>query len=243
MRFPILAAFGLLVLVISSAFGQGKEPTVMERSLVLLRTKPIQTEVRVSPAQIKLIESAYRQYQNSVKAAFEKNKATKNEAAVRAVEQREQATFVKVCLSTLGDPQKTRLKQLWLQYVGPFVLKLSEVAQELGLTADQKKRLDAVWKSFADKGEAVTKLRVEQVRKIPQPKDPNDKAAVDAYQKKVQAFMKAHQAEDQAAFKKAKDQAEAKIVQLLNAGQKAKWSAMQGKKFAFPKGIGAAGVG
>jgi hypothetical protein len=72
---------------------------------------------------------------------------------------------------------------------------------------------------------------MNEVRAIPQPKDPNDKKAVEAYKNRITALANQHAAADRKTLTSAKRAAENKVLALLSSAQRAKWTTMLGKPF------------
>lgn len=214
--------------------------TILENSLMLLRTQPIQKEVGLSKAQMKSIEAAYTTYRNTMQSAIEKNKSNKNaQSVLQNLDASEQRKLTGGIIEVLSASQETRLRQLWIQFVGPFMLRHPEVAKDLSLTAAQNKAVETAMKEFEKKGQEITDKRMKELKAIPQPKDPKDTKAIEAYKKKVEALAKKYQAPDKKLYDTMKKQTENKMLATLTAAQKSKWSALQGKKYAFPKGAGA----
>ncbi|MBI5708086.1 MAG: hypothetical protein HZC36_13980 [Armatimonadetes bacterium] len=223
----------LFAVAAAVALGQQKL-TLLEQSLEILRAEQIQKEVKVTPSQMKAIEDAFGRYRKALQEAIEKNKATKNVAAVKAVDAAQLTRLRNFIIDTLDRPQKDRLRQLWVQFVGVPILIQEEAASEVGLTPAQVSKLKSVYTQFQKEGAKVTEVRMKELRAIPQPKNPKDKKAVEAYQKKVQALVKKYGPGDRKLFEAAKKKTETQMLAVLTPAQKTKYTAMQGKKYAFP---------
>lgn len=220
--------------IVSSLACAQQKLTLLEQSLEILRAEQIQKEVKVTPNQMKAIEDAFSRYRKALQEAIEKNKATKNVAAVKAVDAAQLTRLRNFIIDTLDKPQKDRLRQLWIQFVGVPILMQDEAASEAGLNAAQVTKLKAVFNKFQSEGKKVTDARMKELRAIPQPKDPKDKKAVAAYQAKVQALVKKYGPGDKKLYESAKKNTEVQMLAVLTPAQKTKYASMQGKKFSFP---------
>lgn len=136
----------------------------------------------------------------------------------------------------LTPPQAKRLRELGLQFFGPFAMISPEIQKELGLTSAQVAKVKAAQKSLMDKTKELQAMRRDQVRTIPQPKDRNDQKAMKEYVGKVQAMMAKFGPGDGRTISGYKKSAEEQALNVLSAAQKAKWQAMKGPKFTPPKG-------
>lgn len=228
----------MILAAMASALALGQQKlTLLEQSLEILRAEQVQKEVKVTSSQMKAIEDAYGRYRKALQEAIEKNKASKNVAAVKAVDAAQLTRLRNFIIDTLDKPQKDRLRQLWVQFVGVPILMQEEAAAEVGLTGAQISKLKGIYNQFQKEGAKVTETRMKELRAIPQPKDPKNKKEVEAYQKKVQGLVKKYGPGDRKLFEAAKKKTEAQMMAVLTLAQKAKYTSLQGKKFAFPTNI------
>ena len=113
----------------------------------------------------------------------------------------------------LEPKQAERLNQLRLQREGPSSLGRAEVAGKVGLSAEQRTKV----RKILDDLEAANQGLFRNMRDLPR-------------EERGQVFTK---------VREQRDKAEADILGLLTAEQKALWQKMQGKKFEFPqRGLG-----
>lgn len=110
--------------------------------------------------------------------------------------------------SVLTDAQRKRLRELELQWQGPIALTDPEVAKQVGLTEEQQAKIRGIVQ------ETFQSLR-------PQPGQPGGAPG---------ARMEE--------FRKAREQAEKKILEVLTPAQREKWQQMLGKPFEFQGGRG-----
>lgn len=120
----------------------------------------------------------------------------------------------------LNDQQFARYNELRLQRQGVMALTRSEVADKLGLTADQKAKLDELRPNRGGPGAGGPGG--------PGAGRPNrDNAGQGGQRPDFQALM--------AEARERREKQEAEILAVLTPEQKAQWETMLGKKFEFPQ--------
>ena len=145
-------------------------------------------------------------------------------AKIQTMRNQAQQEDVKQRDAILTPAQRTRLKELDMQWRGPFLL-LSKIGVE------EMKLSDAQWKKFQN---AWKRLEMQLARNE---KDLAPKASVfirDYGQAAVQqegfrALMRQLWRED----RKSREQAENQVLTVLSSAQKQKWAALTGKPFNF----------
>ncbi len=208
--------------------------TVEQASVLLLQHEEVRKELGMTAGQRSAVDSAYKKHAASAQALFKQK--PKTDAERKALQQkllRSQTDFSNRCLEILNAAQRSRLRQLGLQFFGPFTMLSAEISKELGLSEPQKKKIRAAQDTLNKQAAQLQSKRLAELRAVPQPKDPNDAKAVAAYQKKLQQIAQSHQAADARAMDAAKKQAEASLMAALTAAQRTKWAGMIGKKFTI----------
>jgi hypothetical protein len=231
--------FGLLLALLGACAATPAQMdgqlSLSEAAVILLSRKSVQKELKLTAAQVKAIEGEFKTYGEKVRAIAEKGRpGTTQQAQARERDlNRERTAFTNRALNRLQPAQRDRLRQLGAQFYGPFALLAPDVAKEVGLTADQSKRMRAEQDSLKKTVIDIQKKRVAELQSVPQPKDANDKKAVEAYQRRIAEMIKRFDAADRATLDRAKKSAESRVLAMLSPVQRTKWAAMQGAKFTF----------
>lgn len=171
----------------------------------LLRNEPFKKELNLTDDQIKKIE-----------AAIPAQGQGGGQDTTPEERQKQRAEIQKKIEAVLKPEQVKRLKQLELQMGGTRALTRDAVAKELGLSADQVKRIEAA-------------LQVQR----PQGGQGGAPGAG------------AGGGFDREAFMKLREEADKKAMAVLTPAQKTQWEAMLGKKFVFQmpqRGGGGGGI-
>ena len=231
----ILTFVPLLALALPSwSQGPTEGGTVTQASLGLLDDPAIRKEVKLSAAQDTFVKGQFKRVNDElskIKRPTSEAEAKSAQARVISLQKGLYATLQK----QLTPPQGKRLRELGLQFFGPFSMLSPEIQKELALTPAQIAKVKAAQKSLFDKTKELQATRQSQVRMIPQPKDRTDQKAVQEYVGKVQALMAKFGPGDGktiAGYKKAE---EAQALKALTAAQMSRWQAMKGVKFTPPK--------
>jgi hypothetical protein len=121
--------------------------------------------------------------------------------------QAQQAEQEKKLKAILNETQWKRFSELRLQSEGVNALMREDVAKELGVTPDQKNKIQEVQRtSMESMREAMMAAR----------------ESGDMDREQMQAMME-----------KSRKETDAKILAVLTDAQRSKWTAMQGKPFKF----------
>jgi hypothetical protein len=237
MQFKYFFATLLLVPFAALSAAQIKNGTVTEASVALLDDPAVRKELKLTKAQDDYVKREFKRVNDAAQAVFASR--PKNETEAKAAQQKVrslQLGLVKNLTSKLQAPQLKRLRELGLQYFGPFAMLSPEITKELKLSTAQVNKLKAAQKELMDRTRMLQQTRQNEVKKIPQPKDKNDQKAVKAYFEKVQATLAKYGSSDRKLIQGYKIAAEGQALNALSATQKSQWKAMQGKKFTPPKG-------
>ena len=124
-------------------------------------------------------------------------------------------------ISWLSAAQKSRLTQLSYQAIGILAVRSAPAVKSLGLTKAQDATLTKAW------DEIYRRARAEARKHEPPKIDRNDPKR----QQKIEKALDEHDA----IYDKYHAEATRKAMTVLTAAQRAKWQAMQGKKFAFTR--------
>ncbi|GBC91853.1 hypothetical protein HRbin15_00312 [bacterium HR15] len=112
--------------------------------------------------------------------------------------------------SVLTDAQRKRMRELELQWQGPFALNNPEIAKQVGLTEEQQAKI-----------RGIIQETFQSMRGQFQPGQPPGQPG-----------------ERMQEFQKAREQAERKILEVLTPAQREKWQQLLGKPFEFQGGRG-----
>ena len=236
---PRIVCLPFLLAIAAFGFGQmpGNGGTVTQASFGLLDDPAVRKEVKLTSAQDSFVKGEFKRANDALQKVVSKRPT--NEAEMKAAQAKmrtlQEALIVNL-QRKLTPPQSKRLRELGLQFFGPFAMISPEIQKELGLTSAQAAKVKAAQKSLMDKTKELQAMRRDQVRTIPQPKDRNDQKAVKEYVTKVQAMVAKFGPGDGKTISGYKRAAEAQALNVLSAAQKAKWQAMKGVKFTPPKG-------
>lgn len=170
----------------------------------LLRTSEVKTELKLEEAQTKKLDEI-----NS-EASRERAKLTEEyNAKVRELNKKTESNT----LATLNDAQRRRAEQLQLQQQGIRALSTDAVAEKLGLTQEQRTEISKLTQRGPTFGGSRDRSTTAG--------NPNASAAERFQQATDEAAKRAAETRD-------------KVMAILTAEQKAKWTEMTGETFKFP---------
>lgn len=188
-------------------------------AVMLLAIPEVRTELNLSEEQVGLLDDLRADYTREVQnvigpqpdfQAFlelsdeERRKRTEEIAAkMLAVAEKAEESIKMV----LDEKQVPRLEQLKLQREGTAALLRDDVATKLGLSAEQRTKLDGIQKSG--------QIDFRSAFQSGQSRDELQKVFADMREKRTKA--------------------NADMLAVMTADQKTKWDQMQGKKFEFPQ--------
>ncbi|MCB8932981.1 MAG: hypothetical protein M9921_08000 [Fimbriimonadaceae bacterium] len=185
---------------------------------MMLRNEQFQKELKLTDDQVKKIEAALpQQGQGGGGQQMSPEERAKQRAEIQAKVE-----------AILKPEQTQRLREIELQMQGPRALTRDNVAKDLGLSADQTKKIEAALQ-------------------VPRPQGGG--GAAGAAPRGGGAAPGAPGAGgpgggfDREAFMKAREEANKKALAILTPAQKAKWEKMLGKPFVFQRPQGGPGGG
>lgn len=133
----------------------------------------------------------------------------------RATAMKERAKADRAVLALLSAEQKTRLMQIGFQYDGAFAFGKPFVVKALGITPDQRQKLDGVFGASIRKYQASV-MPIAKPGSIVGRGDTNPKSTVKKLMEAKLVLMKA---------------VNAGSLKVLTSAQRTKWAKMQGKPF------------
>jgi Spy/CpxP family protein refolding chaperone len=192
-------------------FGRGG---MMGGGLALLRIPEVQKELKMTEAQIAKIEAKQGEVREAMQGIFQsggdpRDMTAEERARMMAKMQEVQTKAVNDILT--DDAQKKRFRQLELQRAGANALTRPDVAAELKLTDDQKKKIADI-----QAGSQEEMRNVFQGAGNPQDMTQEERQK---FQAKMQDLQKA---------------TGDKMTGVLTDAQKAQWKEMTGAPFTFP---------
>lgn len=225
----------LVATAVSGSFAHAqlnRYPTMPMASAMLLGSQTVQKELKFSATQTKTIQDAFGAYADTAQrlvAAYKKDRAHKskyNEPLKAA-----QKKLITTCLTSLSASQTKRLVEIGLQHHGIFSVTQPDIAKLLGLSGAQSTQAKKNYMTYWTTMDTVSKARAAQIRDVPQPKNVNDKKAVEAYKKKVQELARLSRDVDNKKVLAVQKDMETKTRALLSKAQLAKFEAMKGRPF------------
>lgn len=226
--------------IIASAavgFAQAENFDSYASNLALLQDKKIQTELGVTEAQRKTLNTHAEWYNGQTAAIQKQAPNAKTKAQQEALSKKLQGLMGQMktrCLKVLTAGQKKRLRELSLQLQGPAVLLDERVAKEVGASADQLKKMRALYEGNIKK---VSAMQEKTFRPIAEKYEKQAKGKSGEALKKIQEAMNK---EMQAAQVRVQPQVQALatdtrngILKLLTPAQRTKMQNLMGKPFKF----------
>lgn len=179
-----------------------------------------QSELKINDEQAKKIQSAFDSLvaaQNEMSAAISKAKPEQYAGIQLKQEKAEKESATKI-LSSLSAVQKNRLLQIGLQDAGPFALRNADVAKRIGLTNDQRLKVNAIaTKTITTLNEMHAKVG-EQMAAAPQGKSGD---------KKRTSIMKSFEPK----LKQIETMGEKQVLSILTPAQAQSWKKALGTPF------------
>jgi hypothetical protein len=218
-------------------FAQAESFDAYASNLALLQDKRIQTELGITEAQRKTLNS-HAEWYNAQTASVQKAAPNaKTQAQQQELSKRLQSLMGQMktrCLKVLTRGQTKRLRELSLQLQGPAVLLDDRVAKEVGANADQLKKMRALYEGNIKK---VSAMQERTFRPIAQKYEKQAKGKSGEALKKIQEAMNK---EMQSAQVRVQPQVQALaadtrngILKLLTPAQRTKMQTLMGKPFKF----------
>jgi Spy/CpxP family protein refolding chaperone len=219
----VLSAAALLVASIGLAAAQGPggpgrrqggmmggRMGMMGGGLGLLRMPEVQKELNMTQPQIDKLDGAQQTMQEAMRevfqGGFQQMSPEEREKAMAKMEELQTKTVA----SILDQTQMKRFRQLELQRMGASALMRPSVAKELGLTSEQKSKM-----------QEVQAQQREQMR--------------DLFQGGFQQMSPEERQQAMQKIRENQEKANAAMLNVLTPQQKTKWAEMTGKPFKFPE--------
>jgi len=213
-------------------------------NIALLQDKGVQSEIGVTEAQRKNLNTHAAWYNGETDKLQKQGAAAKTDAERQAIARKFQALIGPMkerCLKVLTPGQIKRLRELSLQLEAPAVLLDERVAKQVGVSADQLKKMRATYEANVGKAK---KLQESTFRPIMQKYDGLAKKAEKLEKSKKEAELKRLEAamkkEMEAAGAKIKPQAaklgsetRSGILKALTPAQKSAYDKLLGKAYKF----------
>lgn len=215
---------------------QPPPPTISEASAPLLGNSSVQKELNLTAAQKTAIQKAFETYEKGIQSLSKETPKSQQEAdrlMQRAGTMRR--TMSDSAIKVLTAPQRTRLRQIGLQFYGIFASLSPDVSKELKLTDDQRTRIRKAQELFFEEAVKLQQQRQQQLQAIAPPKNPNDPKEVEAYRKRITESAQRFAKEDQKTLETSKKKFEAQAMAVLTAAQKAQWTTLLGPRFNLPQ--------
>jgi|CXWL01.1.fsa_nt_gi hypothetical protein len=204
--------------------------TIPEASVFLLGEQWVQAELKISPAQLKSIQKSFGDYANvamDLQSKYRKDRAHKEKynTPLKAAQKK----LIAASLKLLSIAQRSRLMECGIQKYGIFSVTSPDVARAIGMTPEQNKMAMRYYMTSYNTMDTLSKETAARVRAIPQPKDPNNKKQVEAYQKKANEVAKAGRDSDVQKIQAVQAAMEKKTTALLTKAQLAAFEKLKGK--------------
>lgn len=187
--------------------------------LDLLRSPEVRKELALSDEQAKEIEEAFAPMDELSGGAREAQNPSPEKRQKRFDEiQKNVAAASKLVAEKvdqiLSQPQRTRLKQLWLQRLSAAAFIQPEVVEELGLTPEPQDKIREIRK--------VVENHLQPATINPPPGQP-----------RLQDFSQAERARWRNELRVLREKEQAETLAVLTDEQKAKYAEMRGEEFDF----------
>lgn len=201
--------------------GVGARGTLIH--FLLLQQPAVQQELRIHAEQAQKAQQLAETYRQQIQGL---GQLPREDAVKKALELQQSADRQLQELLTAGQLQ--RLKEIALQQIGPMALTRPDVAETVGLTAEQKQQIRALQEQFA-KTALQTAQNLQGLRSGGRPKLRELKSTLGA----VQANL-SH-------IETVKHDTDARILALLTPEQKQKWEQAKGAPFQGALNLGPIG--
>jgi hypothetical protein len=217
-----LASVVAFFLTVSSAFTQ--ELSLLEEAALGLRSKDFHQPLALSEAQVQRIDYLLEQVRlKHVSVETDpgiRNASTKPLLLADLAKFRQSAA--REIVNTLSPQQSVLLRRAAIKHSGPFVLARADIAQLVGLDANQRRRIDQMRTTAEKQMEGLTLLLNKELAKVPKPQNSKDKAQMAAYRAKQRKIIDDIQIDMELAFRN-RQEAEKGVVAMLTANQRQRW--------------------
>lgn len=205
-------------------------------NVALLQAKPVQTELKITEAQRKKMNThadAFNAEARKINEEFQKN-SSKGESAMKTAATKMQAAEQRLkskIMKELSQTQIKRLREITVQQAGILGLMDDNVAKKVGITSAQVNKMRSRFKANAEKAQKIQANALGPINSKYAGKKPKNESEAKtmqaAYQKEMQAAAKKVEPE----LAKLRKDFETYAAGLLSAAQKAAWNNLKGKAF------------
>lgn len=230
MRWTVIS---LVMAATASSFGQGLFPHLdsKQESAYLLVIPGVQKALNATKDQAATWTTLYKQHIEE-QADFAKTiKPDASEADMTTAQKKLEdmdRTAAAALIAKANPEQVTRLRQIDLQELGLESFGKDDVVSELGISVDQKTKIDAIRTAWLKAWDDASEVLAQKVAAIPRPGDDTDSKK--KYEDAMNGIVAGAKSDEKALnTRKAEDLA--RVVGLLTPDQQAKWKAMLGEPF------------
>ncbi len=222
----------LLVALVSVAlagvsFGQSMPNlphlTFQDRTAFLLTASSIREDLELSDVQRKSIDRYWKDHAQRIDDMSRKPNFTQKQM------ENLDKSVAGQSISVLNPNQKTRLKQLGFQNIGPRALTDLGIAREFGLGPRQLELITNLYRAYDAKLDGVDEKIADALGGENVPKDGQKRADYDARRNRLLKLFETERAQ----IRKGLPDLELKAIDVLNGDQASQWKKAQGKPFAF----------
>jgi hypothetical protein len=190
---------------------------------LLLEQPSVQQELRVTPEQVQKAQQLAAAHRQQLQGL---GSLPREDAARKVLEIQQSAERDLQALLSPGQLQ--RLKEIGLQQLGPMALSRPDVAEAVGLTAEQKQQIRSLQEQFA-RTALQSAQGLQSLRGGGRPRLRELKSTIGAVQDNL------------ARIEAAKRDTDARILALLTSEQRQKWEQAKGAPFQGALNLGPAG--
>lgn len=232
---PIWKTTAFAALLTTAAIAGAQNPDPFDAhcaDILLLQSKPIQTEVGITKAQrdrMNVFADGHRAKMAELKTEYQqKHKDVTSEVADTY------RKFKENILSLLTAAQIRRLREITLQGVGLAALRDQVVTDKIGMTKAQADRYNSIYKEGATKFAETEKAAIEPILKPYEGRTPKTKEEAEKLSKEVQAKLLVARKKVEPVLTKLRASYDAKLRAVLTPGQMKAYQALLGKPFRGP---------
>ncbi len=213
-------------------------------NIALLQDRGVQGEIGVTEAQRKNLNQHADWYNGETAKLQNQGKSVKTQAEGQALSKKLQSLILQMkekCLKSLTAGQTKRLRELSLQLEAPAVLLDEKVAKQVGISADQLKKMRTTYEANANKAkklqEATFRPIMTKYDGLAKKAEKLDKAKKEAELKRLREAMdkemKAAGAKIQPQVIKLGADTRGGLLKALTPAQKSAYDKLLGKAYKF----------
>jgi hypothetical protein len=212
--------FVALLVALSAAVASAQlypqKPGLLESTALRLGEASFRFELKTSSKQNAAITEAFSSHGVKQRALSGQMAKAKPETfgALQAKIEALESTTAKRILATLTSSQRQRLWEVGIQNEGPFALRNAEVAKRIGVTPDQKAKIEVIAKRTAGQSDELNAKMGSEIEVAKSEKQRTQ--IVKSYEPKLKAI---------------ESKGEAEVMALLSKAQVQKWQKAKGKPY------------